>query len=176
MAAPYAEYISSLPRQEVKDVLKELRHPVDIALHSVNNYFNFGACIRTGHNFLVRNYHGIELETYYPKAAMTVGKFEQDQINYHSTIDQFLDKTQGRNIVSFERRTTLNTQDIRTFDYPENPILLFGSEKEGVPDRLIEASHSIVSIPVFGFNLDYNVSVACGIVLYDFISKLYRKK
>jgi len=58
---------------------------------------------------------------------------------------------------------------LRKYTYPEEPILLFGSEKTGVHDTLLEKSCAVVSIPMYGLHNDHNV--ACGIVLYDYVSK-----
>ena len=105
----------------------------------------------------------------YEKATMGTHKYENI---VKDSIDDFMQFSAGRNIVAFERRHDLQTTDIRNFEYPENPILLFGSEKFGVPDILLERATNIVHIPQFGIHNDMNLSVAVGIVLYDFINKM----
>jgi tRNA G18 (ribose-2'-O)-methylase SpoU len=74
-----------------------------------------------------------------------------------------------------ERRPgLLNTIDLRAFQWPLNPIILFGSEKTGVPDEILNISHSVVSIPQFGLVNDFNISISAGIALYDWIQKYYK--
>lgn len=170
--------------EEINETLNELRRPVEVAVWSSENYYNFSAIIRTSHNFLVSKIWGIDLrdpehpygKPFYKKAAMTALKWEKKNIFLRSS-EEFLEETKDRNIIACERRESLDTEDIRGFKYPDNPILLFGSEKFGVPDHLLKRANHIVSIPVGAFVTDHNISVAAGIFLYDHFNKesLYAK-
>jgi tRNA G18 (ribose-2'-O)-methylase SpoU len=170
VGAPYAEYVKSEDKQFIKDTLAEIRNPFELAIYGSENCWNFGAILRVGHNFMTTGYYSIDIPWYYKKAAMTARPWERERI-VNCNIEEFLEKTKGRNIVAFERRSTLETEDIRTFKYPENPILLFGSEKFGVPDALLERADYVVSIPVMGLVYDHNVAVCAGIASYDWLSK-----
>jgi len=160
--------ISDVDISDVKAALEEVRHPIDVAVWSLDNYFNFGSIVRVSHNFLVRNIYAIDIPQYYRKADMGTRKFESIT---KLSLAEFQSQTAGRNLVAFERRSNLNTQDLRHFKWPDNPIAFFGSEKTGVPDEVIARANSVVSIPMFGLHNDHNVSIACGISLYDFVSK-----
>lgn len=170
-------------KEEVREILNEVRRPVEIAIWGCRNYYNFGGAIRTGHNFLVSKFWGIDLQRdpenpiskpYYRKSAMTTEKWEKKNLEF-VTSEEFLEQTKDRKIVGFERRENLQTQDIRAFKYPENPILLFGSESGGIPDHLMDRVDALVSIPCDGFCLDMNVGVALGIALYDWYYKFSMK-
>jgi tRNA G18 (ribose-2'-O)-methylase SpoU len=104
----------------------------------------------------------------YEKATMGTHKYEN--IYRHST-EEFLRYCEGRPLIAFERRLGMVNEDLRYFRYPPNSVLLFGSEKGGVPDVLLERADAVVSIPQFGIHNDMNLSVAVGIVLYDWVSK-----
>lgn len=162
--------LSGFTKDEIMAELQLLRHPVEIACFGTDNHFNFGAIIRTAHCFLARKMYAIDIEWYYKKAAMTALKWEKQNI-IKCSLNEFLEQTKDRNIVAFERRPGMKSEDIRTFSYPDNPILLFGNEREGVPDILLERADHICSIPCFGFVNDLNISVAAGIALNDFITK-----
>lgn len=163
--------LSGFTRDEICDALDEVRQPVSVAIFGSMNEFNIGGMIRTAHNFLVRDIHLVEVEWFYEKGALSTLRFEKRHLKRWATLDAFLEGMKDRNIVSFERRDNLDSHDIRSYRYPENPILFFGSEKSGVPDRILEASHSIVTIPILGLNNDHNVSISCGIALYDWFAK-----
>lgn len=175
MVAFWAEYIKNEDKQFVKDTLNELRHPVEIAVWGSENYFNLGSIIRTGHNFLVNKFHAIQCPAYYEKAAMTARPWEKDRVINYGSVDHFIDAINGRNLVAFEKRSDLDTQDIRWYEYPSNPILLFGSEKTGVPDAILKRADAIVSIPIHGLVADFNVAVAAGIAMYSWLDQ-YTKK
>lgn len=164
--------ISQFTKHEVKEILNEVRFPVDVAIWHTDNYYNFGAIVRNCHNFLVRGIHAIEVAPdsglMYEKATMGTHKFENI---YQHSLDEFLKFAEGRPLIAFERRYDLVSEDLRFFRYPENPILLFGNEKVGIPDELLKRADHIVSIPQFGIHNDMNLSVAVGIAIYDWTSK-----
>lgn len=162
--------VSDVSLNEIRDALREVRHPIDVAVWSIENYFNFGSIVRVSHNFLVRKIYAVDIADYYRKADMGTRKYEDIE---KVSLESFLALTEGRNIVAFERRADLASRDLRGFVWPKEPIAFFGSEKTGVPDIILERAHSIVSIPMFGMHNDQNVAVATGIGLYDFVTKHY---
>lgn len=172
MAAPFAKSLrEEFSNDEIKEELNKIRKPVDVAVYSSKNYFNMGAILRIGHNFMVNNYHAIACPAFYEKAAMTARPWEKERIIHYDSPEDFIEKIKNRNVVAFERRWGMSSEDIRCFKYPSNPILLFGNEDEGVPDVLLAFAKNVVSIPVFGLVTDFNVAVAAGIALYDWTVK-----
>jgi tRNA G18 (ribose-2'-O)-methylase SpoU len=164
--------ISDCDREFVRAALNEVRHPIDVAVFSSENYFNFGSIIRTCHNFLVRNIYAVDLPAHYERADLGTRKFENI---VRLTLAEFLELTKDRSIVAMERRPGMPSIDLVSFTWPANPIVFFGSEKTGVPDVILEKAESIVSIPMYGIHNDHNVAVAAGIAIYDFVSKFYRR-
>lgn len=151
---------------EIKKSLDSHRAPIDVAVYSIENYFNLGGIIRLCHNFAVRRVIAIDLPKHYKKADMGTRKYENIK---RVTLGEFLDI--DPTIVAFEARDGLASRDIRTYTYPENPCLFFGSEKNGVPEQILERAAGIVAIPVFGVHNDHNVNIAAAMVLYDFMFK-----
>jgi tRNA G18 (ribose-2'-O)-methylase SpoU len=164
--------LSGWTREEIRDTLNEVRFPVEVAVWHTDNYYNFGAIVRNCHNFLVRSIHAIDVASdsglMYEKATMGTHKYEN--IYRHST-QEFLNYIGDRPLIAFERRHGLVNEDLRYYSYPANSVLLFGSERGGVPDVLLNRADSVVSIPQFGIHNDMNLSVAVGIVLYDWVNK-----
>ena len=50
-------------------------------------------------------------------------------------------------------------------------VFIFGNEVEGIQDEIINVSDEVVEIPQVGTKHSLNVSVAAGIVLWDFFYK-----
>ena len=172
--------LSSFTKEEIKSILNEIRHPLDIAVYSPGNYFNIAGIIRTAHSFLIDNIYLIDVEVendpFYEKGTMGNHKYE----NIHKVTSDFfvsMIQTNNRNLISYERRPgELSTKSSWDYAYPDHPILLFGSEKSGVPDNLLSISKDVISIPMFGLNNDLNLGYSAGIAMYDWISKYYNKK
>ncbi len=164
------------PKEVIKEALNPVRHPVDVAVYGVGNYFNLATIIRTCHSFLVRRIYVIDSEGFYEKGTMGNHKFEDIR---EMPLNVFMEivRQEKRNLVVFERRPGIKTKDIRNFQYPENPILVFGSERSGVPDVIIDQVggwDNIVSVPVYGINNDLNIGIAAGIAIYDWVSKYHK--
>lgn len=162
--------LEEFSKKQIKNTLDEIRHPIDIAVYGSLNHFNAGAVIRLSHCFLARSVYLVDMPQYYKKASMCTRKYEHI---HKVSLDDFLEETKHKNIVAFERNYDIDTEDIRTFQYPESPVLFFGNEQSGCPQEVLDQAFSTVSIPMFGVTNDINISVACGIVLYDYINKLY---
>lgn len=164
-----APAIKDCTKEEIRTALDEVRFPLEIAIYNSNNYFNIGSIIRTCHTFLVKKIHLIENASFYPKATMGTHKWEN--IEHHETIEEFLEDNKNRNIVALEKRPDVNYLNIKTFQYPNNPILLFGSEDAGIPDSLLAKAGNIVSVEQYGLQNSLNLAVSVGIVIFDWHNK-----
>jgi len=58
-------------------------------------------------------------------------------------------------------------EDYRSIHYPENMVLLMGSERQGIPVELQKICQKMVSIPMKGNCDSLNLSVATSLVLYE---------
>lgn len=164
---------AEFPKEYVKSALKDIRNPFEVAVVGVGNHFNIATIIRSAHNFLCKRIYIIDSEGFYEKGTMGNHRFE-DIAEMPLSVFLTMAYKEKKNLVPFEKRPGLTTKDIRTFSYPENPVLVFGSEKTGIPDEIINLSggwDSVVSIPVYGVNNDLNVGVAASIAMFDWITK-----
>ncbi len=58
-------------------------------------------------------------------------------------------------------------QDYQSVKYPENMILMMGSERQGLHAQLVEICNHVVSIPMTGKSDSLNLAVATGVMLYE---------
>ena len=93
-------------------------------------------------------------------------------INYQN-FDVFKKAKKNNRVVSFSKKNGIYLHD---FEFQMNDILLFGREDNGLPDQIIEKCEALVSIymPNKASELNNNIgvrslnlSVACGIALYE---------
>ena len=161
--------------EDIVEALYDVRHPFEIAFLG-SNPFNIAGIIRTAHAFLARKIYHIETGWYYERGHMGAAKYEKYS-SVKCTLENFekMVERDNRNLICFERRLGMNSEDIRGLKYPELPIMIFGNEKDGVPDSLLRRA-TIVSIPMFGILNDINVSQAASIAMYDFVAKHYMKE
>ncbi len=162
-----------LENDQIRQELDQIRHPFRVAVDRAKNAFNIGSIVRTAHSFLAREILLVGSERWYERAAMGMQKFE----NIVEVSDSFTlarrASDEGWPLVVFEKehaRAALWQADI-----PENAVLVFGSEDDGVHPCLLEAAHEIVSIPMYGINHSYPVSVAAGIGMAEWARRHYEK-
>jgi tRNA G18 (ribose-2'-O)-methylase SpoU len=149
--------------EEQRRELAKLRAPLSLAVVRAKNPFNVGAIVRVAHSFLLREIFLIGTEPFYERACMGMHRYET--IVEAPDEAAFLRGVAGRPLVSVERdhaRTTLWQAP-----FPEDAVLLFGNEDEGVPPRLLAASADVIAIPMYGINHSFPVAVAVGMVLCE---------
>jgi len=95
------------------------------------------------------------------------------EITMVNSIESFRDHLERErwNLVAVE----LHERAVNLFEatYPERPCFLLGAELEGVPEPLIDISHTVVQIPQWGLIPSLNLAVAGSIVVYDHLAKLH---
>tara|TARA_B100000530_G_C15919921_1_gene472746 strand:+ start:1425 stop:2219 length:795 start_codon:yes stop_codon:yes gene_type:complete len=63
------------------------------------------------------------------------------------------------------------TANYRTIEYPNNTILVMGSEQSGLDIAQKKECSNLVSLPMIGSVDSLNLSVACSIILYEIMSQ-----
>lgn len=152
-----------LSTEEIREELAPLRHPFSIAVCRAKNPFNIGAIIRTAHSFLVREVFLVGTEPWYERAAMGMAKYET--IVECPDEEAFLEAVRGRPLIGVERDHATTT--LWEAEMPDGLVFLFGSENDGLSDRLLGACDQILAIPMYGINHSYPVAIAAGMVMCE---------
>lgn len=72
--------------------------------------------------------------------------------------------------VSPEKNATM----LPDYALKEPVALVFGTEKEGVTEEILDFADETLAIPMYGFTKSFNVSVAAAICFYDLKQKLVK--
>ena len=72
--------------------------------------------------------------------------------------------------VSPEKNATM----LPDYNLKEPLALVFGTEKEGVTEEILDFADETLAIPMYGFTKSFNVSVAAAICFYDLKQKLVK--
>jgi tRNA G18 (ribose-2'-O)-methylase SpoU len=162
-----------LPTHEIRRELDRLRGPLRIAVQRSKNPFNVGAIIRVAHSFLVREIVLIGEEPYYERASMGMEKYENiTKLPDEAAFLAYVRSEQLR-VVAVEKDHP-QVQGLWSYAFPEErPMLVFGSENEGVSPEILAVAEAVVAIPMFGINHSYPVSVAAGIVMAEWARRYW---
>ncbi len=155
---------------EVRALLAPLRNDFAIALHAADNAFAVGAIIRVAHSYLAREIIIVGDAPYYEKASMGMEKYET--IVRVADDEAFLAHVGARPLWAVEKdHATTSIHAVGSF--PKDVVLLFGSERFGVPDRLVKRADTVVGIPIYGVNHSLPLAVAAGIVMNEWARRRY---
>jgi len=155
---------------EVRALLAPIRNDFTIALHAADNAFAVGAIIRVAHSYLAREIVLIGSAPYYEKASMgmekyeTIVRFDDDQA--------FLAHVGERPLWAVEKdHATISIHAVEAF--PERVVLLFGSERFGIPEALVRRAQAVIAIPIYGVNHSLPLAIAAGIVMNEWARRRY---
>lgn len=155
---------------EVRALLAPIRNDFTIALHAADNAFAVGAIIRVAHSYLAREIVIIGSAPYYEKASMGMEKYES--VVRVEDDDAFLAHVGDRPLWAVEKdHATTSLHALAAF--PRDVVLLFGSERFGVPDALVRRAEAVVGIPIYGVNHSLPLAVAAGIVMNEWARRKY---
>jgi len=140
-----------------------------VVLDGLEDPHNLGAVIRTAHAagadaVVVPERRAAGLTETVAKAA--AGALEHLPVARVTNINRTLEKLKksGFWIYGVDER---GDQDYDQVDYAERAVLVFGAEGKGLHQMVREHCDVVVRIPVAGKISSLNVSVAAGVVLFD---------
>lgn len=98
-----------------------------------------------------------------------VGTYHYEDIHYADSWQTFLDNKPDGPIVCIENMVNdYRHRHLNSFKIPSNSIFVYGEEKEGIPDYILDSADYILEIPMWGSVRSLNVSVASGIIMWEY--------
>lgn len=143
---------------------------ITVVLENIYQEHNASAVLRTCDCFGIQELHVIEKNNQYKiqhDIALGAGRWV-NVYNYNKGETPTRDciqklKDRGYKIVA----TTPHEQDQTIYDFPlDQPMaLVFGTERKGISEEVIEMADAFVKIPMYGFTESFNISVSAALVL-----------
>ena len=154
----------------MRALLAPIRHDFTIALYAADNAFAVGAIIRVAHNFLAKEIVLIGDAPFYEKASMGMEKYES--IVRVPDDDAFLAHVGDRPLWAVEKdHATTSLYAVPAF--PKNVVLLFGSERSGIPLAMVARCATVLGIPIYGVNHSLPLAIAAGITMSEWSRRHY---
>tara|TARA_B100001093_G_scaffold55025_1_gene46592 strand:- start:263 stop:793 length:531 start_codon:yes stop_codon:yes gene_type:complete len=165
-----------LNRKSVKDFRVSKKMPLIIVLDNVRSLNNIGSVFRTADAFLIERIYlcGITASPPHKDIHKTaLGATENVLWEYvHSTADivQKL-QTEGVSVWPIEQTEDSTSLDIFQPEPNKSYAFVLGNEVRGVSQEVIDICNKALEIPQFGTKHSLNISVATGLVIWDFFIK-----
>lgn len=164
--------MEQLGRISVDEYKSSEKSPLIIIADNVRSMHNVGSIFRTSDAFLVEKIYlcGITPTPPHREIQKTaLGATESVDWQYaENTLDVVNQlKKEGWTILALEQTTNSVMLDELKVEKGEKIAIVLGNEVEGVNQEVINLCHKAVEIPQFGTKHSFNVSVSCGIMLWQ---------
>ena len=167
---------TELNRKSIDDFKKSKKTAALVILDNIRSIHNVGSIFRTSDSFLIEKiiisgYTATPENDRMKKTAL--GSSDSVDWEYSDDIIETIKKLQKNDVKIISIEQADESLKIEKF----NPVsgtkyaFIFGNEVDGVSDDIINVSDEVIEIPQVGTKHSLNVSVAAGIVLWDFFFK-----
>ena len=153
------------------EIIEQSKNPFILILDQINDVRNFGAIIRTAEisgvdGIIIQNSSSAPINSDTVKTSagaifnIPICKVShiKDAIYHLKSIDI--------SIISASEKSKKNIYDV---DFRRPLAIIMGSERRGINKSILNMSDEMVKLPMYGKIESLNVSVACGIFLYEVV-------
>lgn len=166
-----------LDRLDITEFKKAEKSPIIIVLDNIRSLNNIGSVFRTSDAFLIEKIYlcGITAQPPHNDIRKTaLGSTETVDWEYRENTLDLVKKLKVESIKVCSIEQAENATMLNNFKPQPNTkyAFVFGNEVKGVAQNVVDASDVVIEIPQFGTKHSLNISVSCGVVVWDVFSKL----
>jgi len=167
---------SELGRLNVEDFKKTDKIPLIVVLDNIRSLNNIGSVFRTSDAFLIEKIYlcGITAQPPHKEIHKTaLGATESVAWEYVKNTLDLVKKLQEDKVLVASIEQAENSTMLQDFPVEPNQkyAIVMGNEVKGVQQEVVSASDYCIEIPQFGTKHSLNISVSCGVVLWDLFKK-----
>jgi tRNA G18 (ribose-2'-O)-methylase SpoU len=152
---------------EIKNDLSLKRAEFTSVFLNLTHDFNKAVGVRNHNAFAGNDIWFIGRKQWDKRGA--VGTYHYEDIHYAANWEIFLENKPEGPIICVENMVNdTRHRHLDTFRIPKNAIFVYGEEKVGISSDILFCADYILSIPMFGSVRSLNVSVASGIIMYEY--------
>ena len=168
---------SELDRLSIEAFKEAKKTPIIIILDNIRSLNNIGSVFRTSDAFLIEKIYlcGITARPPHKDIHKTaLGSTDTVAWEYVENTLDALNKLKAENVKICSIEQAENAIMLNDFKVESNTkyALVFGNEVKGVTQNVVSASDFVLEIPQYGTKHSLNISVSCGVVVWDLFSKM----
>ena len=168
---------SELDRLSIDAFKTSEKTPLILVLDNIRSLNNIGSVFRTCDAFRIEKIYlcGITAKPPHKDIHKTaLGSTESVSWEYSDNTLNTVKTLQQNEVIVCAIEQTENAIQLHEFipDKGTTYALVFGNEVKGVSQDVVNLSNQVIEIPQYGTKHSLNISVSCGIVLWDIYSKL----
>ncbi|WP_165022503.1 MULTISPECIES: RNA methyltransferase [unclassified Dysgonomonas] len=169
--------ITELDRISINEFKLANKIPLVVVLDNVRSLNNIGSIFRSSDAFLVQSIYLCGITATPPSVEIhktALGAEDSVDWLYFEKTEQAIERLNemGFTICAIEQaRNSIMLDDLQ-LDKSKKYAIVLGNEVKGVQQEVVDLCHSCIEIPQFGTKHSLNVSVAGGVVIWEFSKQL----
>ncbi len=168
---------SELDRLSVDGFKTAKKTPIIIILDNIRSLNNIGSVFRTSDAFLIEKIYLCGITATPPHKDIHKTALGSTDTVVWEHVENTLELTKslqskGVKICAIEQAEQATMLNTFTPEPETKYALVFGNEVKGVAQDVVNASDYVIEIPQYGTKHSLNISVSCGVVLWDVFSKM----
>ncbi len=168
---------TELIRKSTEEFKTAKKTPIVVVLDNVRSLSNIGSVFRTCDAFLIEAICLCGITATPPRKELhktALGAENTVCWEYFKTTEEAIKNLTNNKFEIYAIEQVKNSISLEKFkpNASEKYALVFGNEVYGVQQGIVDACNGSIEIPQFGTKHSFNISVSCGIVLWDFFSKI----
>ena len=168
---------NELGRISVEEFKEARKTPIIVVLDNIRSLNNVGSVFRTSDAFLIEKIYLCGITATPPNKEIhktALGATESVDWEYREDTLSLIEELKTQNIVVASIEQAENSTKLNDFHPNKNQKLavVFGNEVKGVQQVVVSESDYCLEIPQLGTKHSLNISVSCGVVLWDLFQKM----
>jgi len=168
---------SELGRKSVTEFKSATKTPIIVILDNIRSANNVGSVFRSSDAFLIEKIYLCGITATPPNKDIqrtALGATDAVEWEYTkdtlSVINQL--QSEGIYVAAIEQAENAVMLNEFTPETDKKIAIVMGNEVKGVQQEVVSAADACIEIPQLGTKHSLNVSVTCGVVLWDLFSKV----
>ena len=169
---------NELGRISVDEFKQAKKTPIIVVLDNIRSLNNIGSVFRTSDAFLIEKIYLCGITATPPNKEIhktALGATESVDWEYREDALALVQELKQENVVVASIEQAEDSTMLHNFQ--PNPTqklaLVFGNEVKGVQQLVVSTSDLCLEIPQLGTKHSLNISVSCGVVLWDLFQKMH---
>ena len=173
--------VTEMNRLTVEEFKKKEKTPLIVVLDNVRSLHNVGSIFRTADAFLLQAVYLCGITSTPPNAELhktALGAENSVEWIYFEETQKALEELHKEKYKIFAIEQARESLPLNTIQLnsEEKYAIVLGNEVKGVQQAVVDACDGCIEIPQYGTKHSLNVSIAGGIVIWEFFKKLVEKE
>lgn len=171
---------NELNRLSVDEFKSSQKSPIIVVLDNIRSLNNVGSVFRTSDAFRIEKIFLCGITAIPPHKEIhktALGATESVLWEYAENVLDVITDLKKEGVITLAIEQAENSIKLNEFNPKKERVyaVVFGNEVKGVQQKVVDQCDKVIEIPQYGTKHSLNISVSCGVVLWDVFQKIEKK-